>query len=244
MAFLDNLNDKLSQLGNGAARKTKSVMDSTRINTAIREEENRRKDLFCQIGEYYYSRNDGKAEGQLAEWFQAVDVSSRQIKMYQDQLTRLKGVIICPNCHSEIPANSAFCVNCGTRLPRPANSAPTPAADVCPRCGQPYAPGQAFCVNCGLRLPEPGQPDVSQPAPNRMAPNQPEPGPDFIPAPAPVNASSAESNAAAESNPASASNPPSDTQAAKNRAIPSVCPRCGKPIEEGQDFCSGCGFKF
>lgn len=51
------------------------------------------------------------------------------------------GMMLCPNCHTQIPGGSRFCSYCGTRL-----------NNKCPKCGADIIDGSAFCASCGQKL--------------------------------------------------------------------------------------------
>ena len=51
------------------------------------------------------------------------------------------GMMLCPNCHTQIPGGSRFCSYCGTRL-----------NNKCPKCGADIIEGSAFCASCGEKL--------------------------------------------------------------------------------------------
>lgn len=51
------------------------------------------------------------------------------------------GMMLCPNCHTQIPNGSKFCNHCGTRL-----------NNKCPKCGADIIDGSAFCASCGEKL--------------------------------------------------------------------------------------------
>ena len=51
------------------------------------------------------------------------------------------GMIVCPNCKTQLSANAKFCDHCGTKLSR-----------TCPNCGALVKPGSAFCSECGEKL--------------------------------------------------------------------------------------------
>lgn len=51
--------------------------------------------------------------------------------------------ISCPNCHSQVNADSKFCTSCGTKLNQ---------ESFCEICGAPVSEGDSFCTNCGNSL--------------------------------------------------------------------------------------------
>lgn len=54
--------------------------------------------------------------------------------------------ITCPNCHSEVPENSKFCLECGTKIELLNEN-----EVICPACGKKTAKGK-FCMECGASL--------------------------------------------------------------------------------------------
>ncbi len=61
-------------------------------------------------------------------------------------------LVICPNCRSQVPANSNFCPVCGFNLRQVATQPPALSASVCNKCGASVPPGSKFCPNCGNKL--------------------------------------------------------------------------------------------
>lgn len=59
-----------------------------------------------------------------------------------NQNTSASGVV-CPKCHTSLPAGSKFCNNCGAAVNQ--NS-------FCTNCGSKVVPGSKFCNNCGQKL--------------------------------------------------------------------------------------------
>ena len=51
------------------------------------------------------------------------------------------GLMLCPNCHTQIPNGSKFCNHCGTKI-----------NNKCPNCGADIIDGSAFCADCGQKL--------------------------------------------------------------------------------------------
>ena len=51
------------------------------------------------------------------------------------------GMIVCPNCKTQLSADAKFCDHCGTKLGRK-----------CPNCGAVVKPDSAFCSECGEKL--------------------------------------------------------------------------------------------
>ena len=61
----------------------------------------------------------------------------------------------CPNCGSDIPAQSKFCPNCGHNLQATIN---------CPKCSTTLPATSKFCPNCGQQLGAPAQAAPAAPA--------------------------------------------------------------------------------
>jgi predicted RNA-binding Zn-ribbon protein involved in translation (DUF1610 family) len=60
----------------------------------------------------------------------------------------------CIACHTEVPAEMAFCTNCGQsmRISTAPNGSAIPVAPICANCGLQNNPGVNFCASCGSSL--------------------------------------------------------------------------------------------
>lgn len=217
MAFLDNMDKKLSQFGQGALKKTKDVSESVRLSGAIREEENKQVEIYKQIGEYFYQNYAEQADEQLKVLCDAVAKSKETVLQYKEQIKVLKGITYCTNCNAEIPMNSMFCNNCGTRVVQAAPAAPVHMGPTCPTCQAPIESGQLFCTNCGSRIPEP-QP-VEEPV---------------------VFESPVVQEESVEEAPVAWENMEVQVEEESAPAVP-TCPGCGSEVEPNQAFCTNCG---
>ena len=174
MAFLSDLDKKISMLGQGAVQKTKDMTDTAKMAAAIRGLDAQRKEAFEQLGQFYYDSYE-KYGGDLAdtanELISRIENIEAQKKQLQEQMQKIKGTIFCPNCHTEIPKNSQFCNVCGTKIehlqPEPIVQS---SGKKCTRCGSPLDEGQLFCTNCGAKVEESSDfaPTVSEPFLNEL----------------------------------------------------------------------------
>jgi hypothetical protein len=176
------------------------------------------------------------------------------------------GSVICPACGAGNVPGEMFCDFCGSPLEPPvptveevadlepvsseaelevevapsepvaaeaAARAEAEAMNACPSCGAEVLPGEAFCADCGASLAQP--PIPPEPVPKVEPEVEPEPSVDAVVA----EVSTAEEVAAepeAEELVAEAA-PPVPAPAG-----PPTCPACGTEVEEGDTFCSTCGY--
>ena len=122
MAFLDNLDKKLTELGQGALQKTKDATDSVKISSSIKGMENQKKECFEQIGKIYYEKYADKAAEAMAETAELIakinELETAEEEL-REQMRKIKGTIYCPNCNAEISENSKFCNVCGAKIELP-----------------------------------------------------------------------------------------------------------------------------
>ncbi len=81
----------------------------------------------------------GAVSGQFGEMFKGFGSTSTPEPQQTDK-------IVCPNCKSEVPENSKFCLECGTKIENLAEN-----EMICPACGKKTQKGK-FCMECGASL--------------------------------------------------------------------------------------------
>lgn len=158
MAFYDDLDENVSGVGKGWISKIRGVFERFKLYRTIRAEEKKQKELFMQMGEFYYHTYGEQADGQMKIWCDAVWNNKTVIMQCRGQVRRLQGAFYCPNCNKQVPSGSKYCNHCGARVvsAQPISIVSTPpfSAERCPGCGKAVEKGQQFCPNCGGRLPE------------------------------------------------------------------------------------------
>lgn len=142
MAFFDDLNKKLSQIG----QKTNNLSDSSRINALISKEENLIYSYQQQIGEIYLNLHTNDYEPEFETLVTQISESKSRIANLRDELQLLSGTRKCPQCSGNVDISAAFCPDCGFRMP--INEAAS-KKKFCSSCGQPVADNLRFCTNCG-----------------------------------------------------------------------------------------------
>ena len=144
MAFLNDLDKKISMFGQGALQKTKEATDSVKISANLRGLESQKKEAFEQLGRAYYDFCAEQGQDiiptgtEVAARIQQLDIQAEELK---EQLRKIKGTIFCPKCNAEISEDSKFCNVCGAKIELPEQT-----------CGALLEEGQVFCVNCGAKV--------------------------------------------------------------------------------------------
>lgn len=152
MAFLDEIDKKLTMLGQGAIQKTKEVSDTAKLTAAIKNLENQKKECLAELGTYFVLNYRELANEQENILISKIDSFSTEIAQYQEQLSKLKRIIYCPQCNAEIPMNSLFCNVCGVKIENRLTESITPDKGICKKCGTSIEEGQLFCTNCGTKV--------------------------------------------------------------------------------------------
>lgn len=156
MAFLDDIDKKLTAFGQEAIQKTKKMSDHARISMTIRNLEEQKRSRFEELGSIYYNvykenrtALTDEASG-IADQIYELDI---QIRKQKEQLMEEE---FCPGCGSSIPLHSVFCNKCGYKVAEGIKEelsdigSETPAEQrACMNCGKGVEESQLFCVYCG-----------------------------------------------------------------------------------------------
>lgn len=159
MAFLDNVDRTLSQLGQSAIKKTKDMSEAVRLTNQIRDEEEKQAALFRKTGEYVYQQFPETSDEQLKSLLEQITSSKEKVRQCNEQLNNLKGSDRCPSCGAIIPSDSVFCSACGIKIEdalkeKSAMVQKQINSRVCPNCGRTAGENAAFCTYCGTKIPE------------------------------------------------------------------------------------------
>ena len=106
----------------GAADKTSSMMEKSKINSQITGERKEIDKLCQQIGESVLERA-AAGEIQLSErenlLMEEINVHQDRIREFRKVMAGLRNMKICPACESLIAIDVAFCPKCGAPTPVP-----------------------------------------------------------------------------------------------------------------------------
>ena len=155
MAFFEQLGKKLSDAGQGVAQQTKNFADVSRLNGTISDKERQITQLYQSIGQAYYQRHQNDGDLEFQSETEEIKKLLSEIAQHQEEIKRIKGVVKCPSCGADVPAQAAFCNSCGTKM---ASHVPvqTPAGETrtCSACGAVLTKDNLFCTHCGAKLEE------------------------------------------------------------------------------------------
>lgn len=124
MDFFGRLGEKISSTSKDIAGKAKEMMDVASMNSAITAEENKITQAQKEIGALYFEMYKDAPAPEFAEKVEAIKASLQLIEQQREEISRLKGVVKCQNCETEIPADNSFCSNCGAPNEKAAEQEP------------------------------------------------------------------------------------------------------------------------
>lgn len=151
MAFLDKLSKTVSEASQKTIAKTKELVDTSKLNSLISEEERKINNLYLQIGKLYVSLHNEDCENDFAEMMSMLADSEAKIIDYQKQIQDIKGVQRCKNCGAEVASGAAFCSVCGATIPKIQVAQPEDFVK-CESCGADVKRGMRFCTSCGKAM--------------------------------------------------------------------------------------------
>lgn len=140
--------DKFSELGESISSKSKTVVqkakDATEVaglNAQISAKESALSGLYEQLGRAYYGAQGAATEEMAGLVARIADTLAEQ-EALREQIKKVRGVTCCAGCGAELTAGTAFCPNCGTKVPEP-------PVRLCFSCGHELPEEAVFCPNCG-----------------------------------------------------------------------------------------------
>ena len=114
---LSAIGRKFRKIGKDTVAEVQKMNDIRQINSKISEQKKQISAIYSQIGQKLYKLyKEAPLEGFDAE-FQKIEERLATIEVYNDQIREIKGVRICPNCHTEVSLSERYCSACGQKLP-------------------------------------------------------------------------------------------------------------------------------
>lgn len=118
MDLFNDLGRKVASAAKTVTRKSEDMVELTKLNLAIGNEEEKIKRLLYEIGsELYRGYTNGKSyEGFYDKQCTEVKQLEDNIKALKEKMLLLKGNKTCGTCKSVVSLEVNYCPNCGSKL--------------------------------------------------------------------------------------------------------------------------------
>jgi len=166
MAIYDNFGKRISVFGRDMKRKQEDISSTVRLNNAIKSLETDLTASYERLGRAYYNfrKNGIGSDAETESLVAQISQTEREREALLKETQQIRGVMVCPQCHSEVITGSRFCNSCGFQFPEVVRNKPSGFAGTCPNCGSAIEEGQLFCMECGTKIEKPPISEVSQEA--------------------------------------------------------------------------------
>ena len=118
MSTVDNLGNKLINVTRAAVKASSEFLEVTKINMAIKSEEDKIKGIMYDIGKgIYESYLSGKpVENELALKCSDISEIENNIAIMKQKILEIKNAVKCEACSAEIDNSVVFCPKCGKKI--------------------------------------------------------------------------------------------------------------------------------
>ncbi len=157
MSFLDEIKSNVTGAASAASKKTTELTGIAKLTVKIKSEESKLSDCYKEIGRLFYTaeRNGEDNTSSIAAHIMQADKIKANIATYQAEIARLKKIIVCENCGTELADSCIYCSTCGTKLTKKtAEPKEEPAACECEAeeicdCRECETEETCDCCECG-----------------------------------------------------------------------------------------------
>lgn len=159
MEFFKGLGNKISHTSQEAIKKTKEIADITKLNGEISAEEKKINNTYQMIGQKYFELHANLPEEEFVELVISIKNSMNKIEKAKEDIRRLKGKRVCPQCSAVLEGEAPFCPMCGAKLPviekpivEETKVEVIEEKNTCKSCGEELEDGAMFCQSCGDKV--------------------------------------------------------------------------------------------
>ncbi len=156
--------DKLNETFNKGVSETERMLEVGKLKTKISTLGKNRNELLTALGAVAYDQfrrgvDDPAAFAELGEKIRAVEleIAQTQARLGELESSQDAGRVACPACGAVNASGAAFCVKCGSALPK------AEAQVTCASCGAQMPADGKFCTRCGTPVTAPAEDSVSAP---------------------------------------------------------------------------------
>ena len=114
MSFLDSMKSELLSAGRDVSQKAKEVSEIAKLKMDIKSREDALNKQYIELGKKYYEMHK---EGEMPE-AEITNISTliNEIADLKDDILKIQGACICPQCGVTLPEGTVFCSKCGAKL--------------------------------------------------------------------------------------------------------------------------------
>lgn len=118
MSILENFRDKVTDAVGTARKASSEFIEVSKINIAVKSEEERIKDIKLEMGELVYeSFLQGRpVDSELVFKCEEIGGCEKNIEVLKEKILEVKSLVKCLECSSTVDKYTIYCPKCGSRI--------------------------------------------------------------------------------------------------------------------------------
>lgn len=122
MAFTDDLNEKISNVGREMSQmvkdmsgKAKDLSDIAKLKMEVRNKEAMLREQYMKLGKKYYNEYHYQENMDAQDTIDLISDLLTEIDQINVQILEIKKSKTCPNCGAIIDEDAEYCSSCGAK---------------------------------------------------------------------------------------------------------------------------------
>lgn len=113
----EELGKKFRKLSQDTVTEVQKMNEVRQVNSRVNDQKKQIAALYSKMGQKLYDLYKNEPLPGFEHEFHELEERYALIEKFTDQAREIRGVRVCPNCHTEVPVTERFCSSCGEKMP-------------------------------------------------------------------------------------------------------------------------------